>query len=169
MEIVKEATVVANEEIIKEPVIDEILVAKLTEELAAFEKELENKVYPIKLENEKFPGLFNYLKDFVQNHASWKDSEALGVIEAMKLLEKETMKNGNIFLKSLAIQAIRYFLSKVEGKGLEHAEKHIALVKPIDAALALQKLDDTKLNQMRTELAATEQGISIEPPVKKEE
>ena len=42
-----------------------------------------------------------------------------------------------------------------------HAEKHIALVKPIDAALALQKLDDNKLNQMRTELAAAEQGIKI--------
>jgi hypothetical protein len=143
--------------------VDTALVEKLTKELDDFEAELKNKVYPVKVETD---GHVTGLIDFIENHAPWKNMEALGITEVSKVLREQQisgLKSGNIFLASLPIQAISFFLSKVESKGLKHAERHLEFVKPIDNALKLIKMDNDRQNQLNSELSAAEQGISIEP------
>lgn len=147
---------------VQAPVIDTVLVARLTKEFEDFDKELKTKVYPIKIENESN---LDSLIDFIENQATWKNMEALGIIEVAKVLnvEKTTgIKSGNIYIASLPIQALSFFLSKVEDKGIRNAERHIKFVKPVDEALKLIKLDNDKQNQMNNELAAAENGISVE-------
>ena len=138
------------------------LVAKLTKELDAFSEELKTKVYPVKLDS---TDLLTQLIDFIENKSSWKNMEALGIIEVSKTLREQQiagLKSGNIFIASLPIQAISFFLSKAENTGIEAAKSHIALVKPIDDALRLIKLDNDRQNQLNSELAAAENGIEIE-------
>lgn len=144
-----------------EPTINKELVDKLTAELESFDKELKTKVYPVKIEND---GIFLALINFIEQEASWKNMEALGIVEVSKVLNSERLtgvKSGNIYLPSLPIQALSFFLSKVELKGLEAAERHLRFVKPIDDALKLIKLDNDKLNNLQSELAAAENGIEI--------
>ena len=147
--------------------IDQVLVDKLNNEMEALVAEQKNKVYPIKLETDAVLG---GLLDFIDNKASWKNMEALGIIEVSKVLNEERskgLKSGNIFLKSLPIQAISFFLSKVEDKGIAGAQKHIQFVKPIDDGLKLIKADNDALNKLQSELAAAENGIGIEPAPEK--
>lgn len=145
------------------PTIDTELVNKLTAERDAFQSELKGKVYPVKLETDE---ALNGLIDFIDNGATWKNMEALGIIEVSKELHQEKLKGlkaGNIFLTSLPIQAISFFLSKVEDKGVQRAERHIKFVRPIDEALKLIKQDNDKINQLDSQLSAAENGIGIEP------
>lgn len=142
--------------------VDQALVEKLTKELDAFTADLKTKVYPIKLETDAaLVGLIL----FIENESAWKNMEALGIIEVSKVLNEQRiagLKSGNIFIPSLPIQAISFFLSKVEDTGIDKAKRHIAFVKPIDEALKLIKMDIDKQNQMNSELAAAEQGIAVE-------
>lgn len=158
---VEAASEVAASEEVKAPTIDTELVAKLTAELEAFNKSLHTKVYPIKIGTET--DLTN-LMDFINTKATWKNMEALGIIEVSKVLNDaytEGLNDGNMFLQSLPIQALSFFLSKVEDKGLEAAQNHIKFVKPVDDALKLIKIDNDTLNKMDSELSAAENGISL--------
>jgi hypothetical protein len=150
-------------EVVKEPVvIDQERVAKLTAELDEFNKELQTKVYPVKLEEQD---TLHELIAFIEHDATWKNMEALGIIEVSKVLNAELdkgMKSGNIYMQSLPIQALSFFLSKVETKGLVAAQKHLSFVKPVEDALKLIKQDNDKLNQMDSLLSAVENGIEIE-------
>lgn len=144
------------------PTIDQELVDKLTKEIESMQVELKDKVYPVKLETTE---ILTALIDFIDNGATWKNMEALGIIEVSKALHAEKtkgLKSGNIFLASLPIQAISFFLSKVEDKGIQRAERHIKFVKPIDEALKLIKQDNDKINQLESQLSAAENGINIE-------
>ena len=146
--------------------IDKDLVDRLTKELDSLNEELKTKVYPIKLESTEF-NLLSQLIDFIDNKAPWKNMEALGIIEVSKALKEQQiagLKSGNIYLASLPIQAISFFLSKTESTGVEAAKNHIAMVKPFDDALKLIKQDNDKQNQLNSELAAAENGIQIETP-----
>ena len=137
------------------------LVAKLTAELDAFNGELKTKVYPVKIESAE---ALAQLIDFIEHDAPWENMEALGVIEVSKVLNAEKIKgvkSGNIYLQSLPIQALSFFLSKVKSKGLTEAVKHLSFVKPVDEALKLIEQDNDKLNQMDSELSAAEHGISV--------
>ena len=145
--------------------IDTAKVEAITKELEAFTADMKDKVYPVKIETS---GVLAGLHDFIMFRAPWKNMEALGIIEIIKALKAEKeVKSGNIYLKSLPIQAISFFLSKVESKGLEDAEQHIKFVKPIDEALRLIKLDNDNVNILESKLAAAENGIGIEPTPEK--
>lgn len=142
--------------------IDQALVDSLTKEHETLLASLKNKVYPIKLESDQTLTRLIY---FIENEASWKNMEALGIIEVSKALKEqqgEGIRSGNIFLASLPIQAISFFLSKVETQGITAAENHIKLVKPIDDALRLIKQDNDSQNALESKLAAAENGINIE-------
>lgn len=142
--------------------IDQALVESITKELDALNADVKNKVYPIKLDDETS---LLALIDFIDNGATWKNMEALGIIEVSKALHAEKskgLKSGNIFLQSLPIQALSFFLSKVEDKGVQRAERHIKFVKPLDEALKLIKQDTDKVNALETKLAAAENGIEVE-------
>jgi len=157
-----ENTVEANPTESKPVAIDQKLVDDITKELDALNADMKNKVYPIKLEDEIS---LIALIDFIDNGATWKNMEALGIIEVSKALHVEKakgLKSGNIFLQSLPIQALSFFLSKVEDKGLQRAERHIKFVKPLDEALKLIKQDTDKVNSLESKLAAAENGIEIE-------
>src|SRR3989304_2481115 len=84
------------------PKIDTELVKKLTEQVDSLVKELKTKVYPVKLDSvDNLKGLI----DFVDNHAPWKNMEALGIIEVSKVLHsglEDGLKSGNIFMPSLS-------------------------------------------------------------------
>lgn len=155
-----ENTVPATEE--QTSKVDQARVDSLTKEHEALLASFKNKVYPVKLETD---GVLAALIDFIENHATWKNMEALGIIEVSKALKEcksAGLNSGNIFLASLPIQAISFFLSKVEDAGLTKAERHIKLVKPIDDALRLIKQDNDAQNALESKLAAAENGISIE-------
>lgn len=146
-------------------VINQELVDRLTTELESFNKEIQTKVYPVKLESDF---ILAELITFIENEASWKNMEALGIIEVSKVLNSERLtgiKSGNIYLQSLPIQALSFFLSKVESKGIKAAEQHIKFIKPIDDALKLIKLDKDKLNSLQSEHAAAENGIEVAKPI----
>ena len=151
------------------PKIDQELVDKATKELEAFVEETKNKVYPIKVEDQDN---LEEIIFFIENDAPWKNMEAIGIMEVSKSLRAERLngiKSGNIFLPSLAIQALSFFLAKVEKKGIDNAEKHIKMVRPVDDALKLIKADNDKLNRLQSELAAAENGIEIEKTDKTED
>jgi len=151
-----------TEQIEAKTTVDQVLVDKLTKELEEFNESLKNKVYPVKLETD---GVLWGLIDFIENQASWKNMEALGIIEVSKALKEQKLtglKSGNIYLASLPIQAISFFLAKVEDKGIINAEKHIKFIKPVDEALRLIKQDNDTLNAMDSKLSAAEHGIEVE-------
>lgn len=142
--------------------IDQPLVDSIEKELDVIKTDMKNKVYPIKLEDEIS---LSALIDFIDNGATWKNMEALGIIEVSKALHAEKskgLKSGNIFLQSLPVQALSFFLSKVEDKGVQRAERHIKFVKPLDEALKLIKQDTDKVNMLETKLAAAIHGIEVE-------
>lgn len=146
----------------KNPQIDQALVARLTKEFNDFNNSLKTKVYPIKVES---LDVLDKLIDFIENKAAWKNMESLGIIEISKALREERgkgIKSGNIYVNSLAVQAISFFLSKVESVGINAAEQHISFVRPIDEALKLIKLDNDQQNRLNSELAAAENGITVE-------
>lgn len=149
-----------TETVEKAPVIDQEKIAEAKKKVEEFSAATKDKVYPVKIETDEN---FEALKHFIKYDALWKNMEALGIIELNKQLEKQEVKNGNIFLKALEIDAINFFLSKVEGNGLEEAKAHIALVTAANGALTLVKADTNMMNQLLVELDAAEQGIEVEP------
>jgi hypothetical protein len=142
------------------PTIDQAKIDAAKKKVDDFTAELKDKVYPVKIETEEN---FEALKNFILHEASWKNMEALGIIELNKQLEKQEVKNGNIYLRGLEIDAVNFFMSKVDGKGLESAKAHIALVTAGNGAMTLVKADNNMLNQLMVELEAAENGIEVEP------
>ncbi len=136
------------------------LVKSLKEDLEKLNETLKNKVYPVKIENE---ATLVSLISFMDNDAKWRDMEALGIIEISKALKEQSgkIKNGNIFLKNLPIDAASYFLSKHESTGLNHAEKHIKFSKALHDALKLVKADTIEVNKLEMNLHAAENGIAV--------
>lgn len=106
--------------------------------------------------------------DWVTHHATWKFTEALGVIESIKQVKSATDaiakgKTKELMLPNLALEAIYYFISKQEGKGLSEAnEYHDSLLKPIADALGRAKVDKDKVNNLEFNLASLQQGIEVE-------
>lgn len=139
--------------------IDTEKIEKLQSEINTLKKELSEKVYAIKFQSES--GLAD-LKDFMFNHAEWTNNEALGVIEVCKILEKiEIEKENTIFIESMPLQAIHYFLSKQKGTGLITADRFISVFKPVSVALESTKKDNEKIAFLEKSLAAAQQGIEV--------
>jgi hypothetical protein len=144
------------------------MVKQLTAKIEAKEKEIENKKYIIEGGTKTATAVVNFL----QNEASWKFSEALGVIEATRQVEeaqKEILKGKTkeLLIPALAVEAIYYFLTKVEGKGLIHATSYVnELLKPVTDALSRSKNDRTEIDQLvrdrGTIESAIDNGIDIE-------
>lgn len=144
------------------PVIDPEKVAAAKKKADDYQKELEEKLYPFKIESEE---KLKSLIDFIENHAPWKNMESLGIIRLSEKLRenKEKVKSGNIYLKSLELDALAFFISQMTGKGLESAKVHLSYMQPITNSLNMVKGDNATLNQLLLELEAAEQGIEVEP------
>ena len=141
---------------------DESRATEIKVKLDEKKDELRTKVYALSMTEKTFQ---NYC-DFMKNNAEWSGTEALGVKEVVKELEKIKkdggVKNSVIFLSILPLEASHYFLSKSKGSGLASAEKFLEIYKPIDQALNDAKNDVMGLKDLEKEYAAVMQGITLE-------
>ena len=157
------------------PVETELSKSPLTEfqtaALEAAEKELES--LKTEIENQKY--LVDLKKDdlvslntFVAKDAPWKFTEALGIIEVRKETSK-AVKDGKLFTNALTIEALYYYLSKVEGKGetvtgesFKTVDSYISVMKGIISALEKTKADNEKIRQAEFTVAARREGIDVD-------
>lgn len=147
---------------------------QLEKKIAEKTAELEKKVYILEGKTETA----ERVKAFLNNEAEWKFTESMGVIEAVKEIEKaiDAIKKGKsseFTLNPLAIEATYYFLTKKEGKGLTEAYQYYEfLLKPVSDALSRSKADRQVLDQMQRDLAtlenAIESGANVEDSLVKE-
>jgi len=139
---------------------DEALVNQIQDQIAAKKEEIRTKVYAVSCSEE----LFAKYEKFMGEDAEWNSTEALGVVEVNKHLQrikKEGIKDGVIYLGALPLEASHYFISKSKGKGLASAEAFIELYKPFDQALSDAKKDVAEIKDLEKQLAAAMQGISL--------
>jgi len=124
-------------------------------------KELETKTYIVEGGKETA----NHLKDFLTKEAQWKFTEAMGIPEAIKEIDKgvkNMAKTKELMLNPLAIEATYYFITKVEGKGYDEAIAYYNnLLKPVSDALSRSKADRQELDQMQKDLATIENAIDM--------
>jgi len=140
--------------------IDKDLVESLESQIQAKKEEIRTKVYAITFSQE----LLAKYEDFINNEAEWNSTEALGIKEVSKQIQKiknEGVKNQVIYMPALPLEASHYFISKGKGKGLKSAETFIELYKPFDQALGDAKKDVSEIKDLEKQLAAAMQGISL--------
>ncbi len=113
------------------------------------------------------------LNDFNNNDAPWKFTECLGVVEIEKEL-KESIKSGKLYIGAMPIEAIYYYLSKVEGTGkttntttFKNLEDYIRVLKAITTGMERMKIDNEKLRNAEFVVAARREGIEPEATVEK--
>jgi len=140
--------------------IDKDLVDSLEIQIKAKKDEIQTKVYAVSLNDE----LLNSYEYFMVNEAEWNATEALGVKEVNKQIQKikkEGVKSGVVYMPALPLEASHYFISKGKGKGLASAETFISLYKPFDQALGDAKKDVAEIKDLEKQLAAAMQGVSL--------
>ena len=140
--------------------VDKVLVDSLEKEIFEKKEELKNKVYAITFSDE----LLKKYEDFIANEAEWTSTEALGVNEVNKQIQKikkEGVKNQVIYMSALPLEASHYFISKAKGKGLASAKSFLDLYKPFDQALGEAKGDVAQIKDLEKKLSAAMQGISL--------
>ena len=133
-------------------------------DLAALNAKAETEKYLIDIDK---AGI-EMIKNFIANDASWKFTEALGIIEVEKDF-KEAKKTGKLFIKAVAIEAIYYYLSKVEGNGkstncssIKQVEDYLKILKAITEGVERVKADAEKIRQAEYVVAARREGINID-------
>lgn len=131
------------------------------ENLATAKRKLSTKVYAVQFSS---PEQVEAYESFMQNEASWREKEALGVIEICKVigeLRKDGIKNNILYMQALPLEASHYFISKQSGNGLAEAKAFIELLKPFEQALESAKSDAKEIQDLERELAAAQQGIDL--------
>jgi hypothetical protein len=149
--------------------IDQALVESLTNEIETFKKGLETKVYALKIKEKSL--LEKYIA-FVEESAEWEGMQSLGIVELSSQLKDaldEPLKDGNMFLTSLAVQALNFFVNKMKGKGLSSAQYYLDMIRPVNEAMKIIKSDTDHINGLEMKLAAAENGIAMAPTEEKEE
>ena len=136
-------------------------IASLTKDITNLQENLEKKGYIV----EGVEKRAHVLIDWLTNNAKWKFSESMGVIEAIRQIEvaAESIKKGKtkeLLLPNLCLEAVYYFVSKVEGVGLEEANFYThELLKPIADGLGRAKVDKDSIESKQFELASYQNGI----------
>lgn len=145
--------------------LSEIQQAALKTSIDDYKKassELEKKKYLIDVNKDQI----KILKDFARKDAQWKFNECLGIIEINKVLD-ESEKSGKLFVNSVAVEALYYYLSKVEGKGnyvsnaaaFPSVIEYLAIVKSFVKTREVIKVDQEKLKQLEFVIESRSQGI----------
>jgi hypothetical protein len=142
--------------------IDENLIKELEESISEKKEEIKNKVYAVTMNDD----LFKRYESFIKEDADWNGTEALGIKEINKQIQKIKkeggIKNSVIFLGALPLEASHYFISKSKGRGLKSAEDFIDLYKSFDQAIDDAKNDAREIKSLEKDLAAAMQGIPVE-------
>ena len=140
--------------------VDPELVSLAQNELDNKRKENREKLYAISMSE----SLLIRYQNFMTEEAEWNSTEALGVVEVNKQIQKiksEKIKDNVIYMGALPVEATHYFLNKVKGKGLIEATSFIELYRSFDQALNDVKSDNQILQDLEKKLAAAMQGISL--------
>lgn len=158
-----------NEE--KTKVLTEFQQKKLDEakkELEAMEKEHSTKKYLVSISKEDFAEL----KNFINEKAKWKFTEVLGVEEVLKDFKKT--KENLIYIKGVAVEAVYYYLSKVEGNGhnfsnddFESIDSYLRILKEFSNIVEKIKKDSDKINEMKFVVAARQEGMEPDDSILK--
>jgi hypothetical protein len=130
-------------------------------ELADLELEMSTKKYLVDIDKNDIA----MLDSFIKKDAPWKFTESLGIIEVEKSTV-EAVKEGKLFTTSLAIEAIYYYMSKVEGAGKTPAagsfktvENYVRILKGITGTMERVKVDNEKVKNAQFVVAARREGI----------
>lgn len=146
-----------------------VIADQLKAKIESREKELSTKKYIIKGGETTGKALIA----FVENDAQWKFSEALGIGECHRQLIESVSnikKAKEIFVSAMALEALYYFLTKVEGKGLSSANSYVNnLLKPITDALGRSKSDRESLDQLLRDLGTVESAIDTGATIENED
>lgn len=140
--------------------LDESLINELKEKLEDRKSEIRTKVYAVSCTKE----IFSLYRDFIINRAEWNSTEALGIVQISKeiqKIEKDGIKDNVIYLGALPLEASHYFISKNKGVGLESATEFITLYKSFDQALGDAKKDATDIKDIEAQLNAAMQGMTL--------
>ncbi len=109
-----------------------------------------------------------YLYNFIKNDAKWKFTESLGIMESARILhdqikqfeDKSNTEKKELELTAVTIEAIYYFMTKEEDKGLPKALNFVNnLLHPISEALQNSKADREKINQMERDLGTLQDAV----------
>jgi hypothetical protein len=140
------------------------LINALQEEMDARNKEITEKYYIVEggaAAGEKFV-------EFLDKEAQWKFTEAIGVLEAIKEINEAIAKaktDKNLFLQVLPLEALWFFINKIEGVGSAKAKAyHDNLLKPVAEALGRVKADRDAINALAMRQGALEAGADFEAP-----
>ena len=150
----------SNDPIMDNLNIDNELVKTLEDSIADKKEEIKSKVYAVSF-NAK---LFDEYEKFISDSADWTSTEALGIIQIDKTIQKikkEGIKDGTVYLGALPLEASHYFLSKSKGTGKKSAEAFLRLYKPLDMALSDAKSDVSEVKDLEKQLAAAMQGVTL--------
>jgi len=123
---------------------------KADKELQEFNKEIETKKYLIDLTKDEGTILLN----FIVNDANWKFTESLGINEVIKNLQETIKKSGSVLLTGTAIEAIYFYLSKVEGVG---QKVNSSSIKTVDVYLKLLKALNITRNKVAVDVEKQKQ------------
>ena len=139
------------------------LAAFLENKLNAKRDEVSSKGYPVSGGITTAKALHNYIK----NDAQWKFTESLGIIESARVLDEQiakmsgkTPESTELQLNAVTIEALYYFMTKEEGKGLGKAVSYVNnILRPISEALSVSKSDREEINQMERDLGTLQDAI----------
>jgi len=136
-------------------------------EVEKFKKELETKKYLVDLKAVQVTNLRN----FITNDAKWKFMEALGIGEVDKNLSTAVDKHGKVFISAVTLEAIYYYLSKVEGTGqsvdatsIGTVDNYISILKALNAAKNSAAIDNEKLKELEYIATCRAEGLDPENP-----
>ena len=138
--------------------VDQSKVDHFKKKLDEKRKELSKKVYAVPMDSSCFASY----KKYITEEAEWSSTEALGIIEISKSIdkiEKDGIKDNMVYLGALTIEASHYFIGKNKGKGLVEAQNFIKLYKSFDLVLGEIKEDNEEIKKIQMELNAAEQGL----------
>jgi hypothetical protein len=143
------------------------LYQEAQDELDKFNKEITTKKYLVDLNKEEI----KMLREFIEKDAKWKFMESLGIGEVSKELASSVDKTGKAFIPANAIEAIYYYLSKVEGVGkkvdsaaIKDVETYLKFLKSLNVAKNAISIDTEKQKELEYVLVCRAEGLSPEDP-----
>jgi hypothetical protein len=159
----KELSIEENEKVLEKYIdkVDTKKVEDLKKKIEESKKSLHGKEYAVSMDKD----LLERFEKFMKNEVEWRSKEALGVLEIIKRIEtikKEGIKDGVGYFTNLEVEASHYFILKWSGKGDSEISSFVTLWKTFEETLALIHQDNQNLKDLEKELAAAEQGISVE-------
>lgn len=153
----------ANEKVLEKFItnIDTEKVESLKKEIEEYKSQLQGKEYAVAMSE----SILMRFEKFMKNEVQWKSREALGVAEILKRIEsikKEGLKDGVAYFTNLEAEASHYFILKWEGKGAKEIYDFVSLWKTFEETLALIHQDNARMEELKKQLQAAEQGIELE-------